>query len=188
MKIITLTTICLLFTTQILSAQTAGVLPPVDQSPLDVAYYPSDYPILKIQNKAPVNPVMRVIYSRPHVNGRIIFGGLIDYGDVWRLGANEATEIEFFRDVRIGGKTVKKGRYTLYAIPVQDKWTFIVNRDTDVWGAFKYNASRDVVRVTVPVVKNEPVEDLTMVFTKTNTGADLNVYWDTFKASLPINF
>ncbi|MCO6497418.1 MAG: DUF2911 domain-containing protein [Chitinophagaceae bacterium] len=188
MKIRTLIFLFFLFAATVLNAQTANVLPPVDQSPLDLSYFPADYPIMKIQNKAPASPVMRVLYSRPHAGGRIIFGGLIDYGDVWRLGANEATEIDFYRDVKIGGKTVKKGRYTLYAIPAQDKWTFIINREIDVWGAFKYNASKDVVRVTVPTSKNDHVEDLTMLFTKTNTGATLDVYWETTKASLPINF
>lgn len=180
--------IVLLFSFYRVAAQADTTLPPVDQSPLDESYYPNNYPILKIQNKAPLAPVMRIIYSRPHVNGRTIFGGLIDYGDVWRLGANEATEIEFFKDVKIAGKVIKKGRYTLYAIPFADKWTFILNKETDVWGAFKYNASKDVVRTTVPTMKTDTVEDLTMTFTKTNTGADLNVYWDTTKASLPINF
>ena len=60
----------------------------------------------------------RVIYGRPQKAGRPFFGpgGLVDYGQVWRLGANEATEIEFFESVRIGGKKIAKGRYTLYAV------------------------------------------------------------------------
>lgn len=170
-------------------AQSPIKLPPLDQSPMDVAYYPADYPILKIQNKAPAQPVMRVIYSRPHKAGRVIFGGLIDYGDVWRLGANEATEIDFYRDVRIHKKLIKKGRYTMYAIPYPDKWTFIINRDTDVWGAFKYNSSKDVVRMDIPLQKNDVVvEDFTIDFTKTNFGASLNIFWDTVKASVPIDF
>ncbi len=99
-----------------------------------MSYYPVGYPVLKIQDKATEPLVARVIYGRPQRNGRTIFGDLVEYGKVWRLGANEATEIEFFQDVRINGARVKKGRYTLYCIPYEEKWTMIINRDTDTWG------------------------------------------------------
>jgi len=72
-------------------------LAPLDKSPMDMSYYPVGYPILKIQDKATEPMVMRLIYSRPQLNGRKIFGELQEYGKVWRLGANEATEIEFFK-------------------------------------------------------------------------------------------
>src|SRR5665811_1771669 len=88
---------------------------------------------------------IRLIYSRPQLNGRRIFGELQDYGEVWRIGANEATEIEFFRDVKINNKKIKKGRYTLDCIPYADKWTLIVNRETNTWGIFKYDQTKDVV-------------------------------------------
>src|SRR5678810_710894 len=68
-------------------------LPEVDKSPMDVSYYPNNYPILKIQNKATEPLVARILYSRPQKQGRKIFGELVEYGKVWRLGANEATEI-----------------------------------------------------------------------------------------------
>ncbi len=64
---------------------------------MDMSYYPVNYPILKIQDKVTEPLVMRVIYSRPQLNGRKIFGELQAYGQVWRLGANEATEIEFLK-------------------------------------------------------------------------------------------
>src|SRR6201995_4065508 len=88
----------------------------LDSSPLDVSYYPVNYPVLTIQDKVSEPLVARVVYSRPQKKGRKLFGHLIGYGQVWRLGANEATEIEFFRDVKIDNKTIKKGRYTLYAL------------------------------------------------------------------------
>ena len=69
---------------------------------MDMSYYPNGYPVLKIQDKATEPLVARVIYSRPQKNGRTIFGELLEYGKVWRLGANEATEIEFFQVVKIG--------------------------------------------------------------------------------------
>src|SRR5579875_1407557 len=89
-------------------------LPGLDKSPMDMVYFPNNYPVLKIQGKATDPLIARIIYSRPQRNNRPIFGDLVKYGEVWRLGANEATEIEFFKDVNIGGKKVAKGRYTLY--------------------------------------------------------------------------
>src|SRR4051812_46063701 len=91
-------------------------IPAMDKSPMDMAYFPADYPLLKTQNKATQPPIARVIYSRPQRDNRVIFGELIEYNKVWRLGANEATEIEFYKDVTIAGKKLLKGRYTLYAI------------------------------------------------------------------------
>lgn len=168
-------------------AQTATEFPPMDKSPMDMAYYPVNYPALKIQNKVTEPLVARVIYSRPQKGGRNIFGGLVEYGKVWRLGANEATEIEFYKHVWIGGKKIPKGRYTLYAIVYEDKWTIILNRETDIWGAFKYDAKKDIVRTDVMVQKNaEALEALAIVFEKSADGTNLVIGWDTVRVSLPI--
>jgi hypothetical protein len=124
---------------------------PLDKSPLDVCYFPDNYPMLKIQGKA-TDPLMaRVIYSRPNKGDRQVFGELIAYGKLWRLGANEATEIEFFQNVKIGNDKVKKGRYTMYSIPEAGKWTVIFNKENDTWGSFGYDAKKDVAKITVPV-------------------------------------
>lgn len=164
-------------------------LPAVDKSPMDMSYFPAGYPVLKIQDKATEPLVARVVYSRPQKSGRIIFGGLVKYGEVWRLGANEATEIEFFKNVRIGGKKVNKGRYTLYAIVNEDSWTIIINKETDTWGSFKYDAKKDVVRATATTQKTDtPIESLGMAFEKTASGFNLVIGWDTIKASLPITY
>jgi Protein of unknown function (DUF2911) len=162
-------------------------LPGLDKSPMDMAYFPTDYPTLKTQNKAPLPALMRVIYSRPQRDNRAIFGELVEYGKVWRMGANEATEIEFFKDALVGGKKVPKGRYTLYAIPDTSKWTMIINKDTDTWGAFVYDPKKDVLRTEVPVQKlPSPVEPLSMTFTKTDKGAGLLIAWDNQSVTLPI--
>jgi hypothetical protein len=135
------------------------------------------------------SPDIRVIYGRPQKDGRDLFGDLIKYKEIWRIGANEATEIEFFRDVKINEKKVQKGRYTLYCIPEENFWTFINNSDKDSWGAFKYDSKKDVVRAKVPVKKRDKVvESLSIYFEKTATGANLKVKWDKADASLPINF
>jgi len=164
-------------------------IPPLDKSPMDMAYFPADYPMAKTQNKTTQPAMARVIYSRPQRDERAIFGELIQYGQVWRLGANEATEIEFFKDALIDGKKVAKGRYTLFAIPNPDKWTLIINKDTDTWGAFAYDQKKDVLRTDVEVqTLPTPVEPFSMSFTKTNKGASLVIAWETTSVSLPIEF
>ncbi|MEO6134060.1 MAG: DUF2911 domain-containing protein [Ginsengibacter sp.] len=170
------------------SSQTNANIPPIDKSPMDMSYFPVNFPILKIQNKATTPPVMRVVYSRPHREGRKIFGELQPYGEVWRLGANEATEIEFFRDIKINNQKIKKGRYTLYAIPFPDKWTMIINKETDTWGSFGYNASKDILRMNLPVATSGPVENMTIVFEKNAKGAELTMSWEDAKVCMPIEF
>jgi Protein of unknown function (DUF2911) len=164
-------------------------VPPLDKSPMDVSYYPANFPILKIQNKAAEPLMARVIYSRPQKNGRVVFGELVEYGKVWRLGANEATEIELYKDVKIDNKLLKKGRYTIYAIPNPDKWTLIFNKETDIWGAFQYDEKKDVLRTDIkPEIQQDPVEVFTLVFDKTESGANMIMAWDDVKATLPITF
>jgi hypothetical protein len=168
------------------TAQQAKV-PALDKSPMDMSYFPTDYPILKTQNKVAAPPVARVVYSRPQKDNRTIFGELVEYDKVWRMGANEATEIEFFKDVTIGGKKVPKGRYTLYAVPTESKWTMILNKDTDTWGAFVYDQKKDVLRTEVPVqTVATPVEAFSMNFNKTDKGMDLFIAWDNVSVTLPI--
>ncbi len=171
-----------------LLAQT-GTLPAVDKSPMDMSYYPGNYPVLKIQDKITEPLLARIIYSRPQKAGRTIFGGLVKYGELWRLGANEATEIEFYKNVRIGGKKINKGRYTLYAVVNENSWTIILNKETDTWGSFKYNEKKDVVRAVALVQKTDVViESFTMVFEKATAGFNLVIAWDNVKATLPVTF
>lgn len=161
--------------------------PALDKSPLDVCYFPVDYPVLKTQSKTTSSPLIRVIYSRPQKDNRTIFGELIEYNKVWRLGANEATEIEFFKDAVIAGKKIAKGRYTLYAIPTETKWTIILNRDTDVWGAFAYDLKKDVLRTDVSVATaDSPIEAFSISFNKIEKGAFMLIAWDKVSVSLPI--
>ncbi|MEO6405967.1 MAG: DUF2911 domain-containing protein [Ferruginibacter sp.] len=164
-------------------------IPTLDKSPMDMSYYPANYPLLKIQDNTSEPLVARVIYSRPQKNGRVIFGELLEYGKVWRLGANEATEIEFFQNVKINDVKIKKGRYTLYTIPTAGKWTIIVNKENDIWGSFRYDEKKDVVRVDVPVQNlGEPAESFFILFDKINaTSFNLIAGWDNAKVVLPIS-
>ena len=143
------------FTLMSAAADAQFKAPPLDKSPMDMSYYPANFPILKIQNKATEPLLARVLYSRPQKNGRNVFGDLIEYGKVWRLGANEATEIELYKDVKIDNTRLKKGRYSLYAIPFEDKWTLIFNRETDIWGAFQYDDKKDVLRTEIKLEKQQ---------------------------------
>jgi len=171
-------------------AQTPSAQSSLDSSPLDMSYYPVDYPVLKIQDKVSEPLIARVVYSRPQKRGRRLFGELVNYGQVWRLGANEATEIEFFRDVKVDGKAIKKGRYTLYALVDSDKWTIIFNKETDTWGAFRYDSSRDVLRVSEPVEKQSGVTEIfSIAFRKAaKKGAVLSFSWDDVLVKLPVSW
>jgi hypothetical protein len=165
-----------------------GKLPPVDKSPMDMSYYPNGYPVLKIQDK-PTGPLAaRVIYSRPQKNGRTVFGDLLEYGKVWRMGANEATEIEFYQNVKINTTKIKKGKYTMYCIPYADKWTVMINKETDTWGSFKYDSKKDIAKTDVAVQKQtEITEAFVMAFEKSATGFTLVIAWDDVKVSVPIS-
>ncbi|HKG67898.1 MAG TPA: DUF2911 domain-containing protein, partial [Segetibacter sp.] len=157
----------------------------LDKSPMDISYYPENYPILKMRAQANGEPLARIIYSRPQLKGRDIFGQEVKYNQVWRLGANEATELELFKNATIGGKRIPKGRYVLYCIPTEKKWTIIVNKDNYSWGSFTYKSDKDVARIDVPVQKNDAItEALTIYFEKSN----LILLWENIKASVPVSF
>lgn len=160
----------------------------LDKSPLDVTYFPPNFPILKMRGQVTGDPLARVLYSRPQKKGRSIFGNEVKYNEVWRLGANEATEIELFKNATVGGKKIPKGKYSLFCIPTETKWTLIFNKDNFNWGSFMYKAEKDVARIEVPVKSNnENVEAFTMFF-ENSGGNQLVILWDELKATVPISF
>ena len=177
------------------SDATVKVLPPVsnytnpDRSPMDMVYFPTDYPLLKMAGKTTVPPLMRIIYSRPQKQGRQIFGGLVQYDMPWRLGANEATEIEFFSAATVAGKTVKPGRYILYCIPQETKWTFVLNSNLYSWG-LEQNRQKDQIQFEVPVEKtNLAIEYFTIACEKKSDKSTALIFlWDDVKAKLPVSF
>jgi hypothetical protein len=155
---------------------------------MDMSYFPVDYPKLKMTGSIHEPPIARVIYSRPQKNNRTIFGNLVKYGSIWRLGANEASEIEFFRDVNITDKKVAKGRYIIYCIPQEDNWTLVLNSDLFTWG-LKIDSTKDEYKFNIPIAKTRfPYELFTMEFEKAGKGMQLNMEWDSVKASLPITW
>ena len=164
-----------------------AIVSTLDKSPLDVVYFPMEYPKLKMIGSIKTPPVFRVFYSRPQKSGRTIFGGVVKFGERWRLGANEATEIEFFQDVTIQGTKVSKGNYILYCIPQPTEWTLILNSDLYDWG-LKIDEAKDIFKFTVPVVKAaRTIEEFTMETEATSTGANLWIGWDDTRVALPVD-
>jgi hypothetical protein len=160
----------------------------IDRSAMDMAYFPVDYPIQKTTGKVEGPPMARVIFSRPSRHGRAIFGNLVPYGHPWRMGANEATELELFAPATIQGKNVNKGRYILYCIPEPNQWTFVLNTNLYTWG-LKQDSTKDAYRFTVPVNQRTPmIEHFTMVFAPAENGANLITAWEQSEAQLPIQF
>jgi hypothetical protein len=129
---------------------------------------------------------IKVTYGRPYKKGRVIFGGLQKYGEVWRCGADEATEITFAKDATFAGKTVKAGTYTLWVIPNEKQWTIILNSDTKFWGTqHEQHKGKDFLHVDVPVQNlDNVVEQLTIRFPGTN----MIIEWDKTRVAIPYFF
>lgn len=167
----------------------------VDKSPMDMIYFPVDFPKEKMVDPAGGNPVARVIYSRPQKKGRAIFADstgtqnfIQQYGKAWRLGANEATEIEFFKDVIISGQKLAQGRYIIYCIPYSYKWIIIFNDNLYSWG-LHFDQTKDIIKTELPVIKNNAsLEYLTMSFQEAPHGCNLVMAWGNVKVSMPIIF
>ena len=133
---------------------------------------------------------IKITYSQPHKRGRAIFGGLVPFGQVWRTGANEATELTVTRDIKINGTDLKAGSYSLFTIPQKDAWTIIINGELGLWGAYNYNSKLDVAWFDVPVtpVTEFVYEAFTILIDPRNARADLVLAWDRSKVIIPIQF
>ncbi len=164
-----------LFTTEIQAQKFSGL----DKSPHDISYY-------KTSRGAP--PLVKVVYGRPQLKGRKIGSELAPYGKIWRTGANEATEVTFYKDVQVGDKAVKAGTYVLHTIPGEKEWTVILNSNLNVWGAYQYDKNADVARIKVPAeTAAETLEAFSIAFKGTNSGADMVLGWGTTRINIPVN-
>lgn len=174
--------------TNLLKREPVNPYAAVDLSPMDMIYFPENFSKKKMEKLVSGKPKARVIYSRPHRQDRKVFGGLVKWGEAWRLGANEATEMELFENITIKGKQIPAGRYSLYAIPYEDRWTVVFNSEIFIWG-LKFDPAKDVARIDVPVnTKNQLIEYFTMVFENTDSGADLVMAWESTEVRLAIEF
>jgi hypothetical protein len=127
-------------------------------------------------------------YASPRAKGRKIYGELVPFGQVWRTGANEATTLLTPVDLTIGGAAVPAGSYTIFAVPNKDKWTLIISKKTGEWGTDYPGQANDLVRVDMKVsALPSPVENFTISFEKAGSGANLNIDWETTRASVMIS-
>ena len=170
----------------------AQKFPGIDKSIMDVTYYPigaHGVAFAKtLEAKAALTPRIKVIYSRPLVNGRTVFGDLVKFNEDWRFGANESTEIDFYTPVQFGETILAPGRYTLYCIPKADTWTLKIHPSLDGWGSYGYDSSRDLASVTVPVSKSaDLIEAFSIALYEASPGVvHLKAGWEHTVAEFPI--
>jgi hypothetical protein len=128
-------------------------------------------------------------YGRPYLKGRKAVGGsLAPYGKVWRTGADEATTLETTGNLDIGGLAVPAGKYALFTIPGQNKWTLIISKNSKQWGAFSYKESEDFGRVDMTARSlSSPVEQFTIALEPGGgSKATLKMSWENTEVSVPI--
>ena len=147
----------------------------LDKSPMDIASFPSNY---RVSEK-----VIKIIYSRPQLKGRSL-EKLAPLGKKWRTGANEATEVTFYKDVIFGGAAVKAGTYTMYAIPGKATWTVALSSQLNVWGVYFHKDENDVAKVTIPVKQTE--ENLDVFSIAIDEDMTINMGWGTTLISIPV--
>ena len=123
-----------------------------------------------------------IAYGSPSVKGRTIWGDLVAYDKVWRAGANDATTFETSKDITVQGKKLAAGKYSFFLIPKQSgTWTAVFNKEPKQWGAYKYEESKDALRVDV---KTKPLQTTqeTLVYKINSNGFTMD--WD--KISVPV--
>ena len=147
----------------------------LDKSPMDIASFPSNY---RVSEK-----VIKIIYSRPQLKGRSL-EKLAPLGKKWRTGANEATEVTFYKDVVFGGTAVKAGTYTMYAVPGKATWTVALSSQLNVWGVYFHKDENDVAKVTIPVKQTE--ENLDVFSIAIDEDMTINLGWGTTLISIPV--
>jgi hypothetical protein len=150
----------------------------LDKDPVDIAYLTTD-------NKMP-QPLVKVVYGRPKKEAEHVFGEQVPFGEIWRTGANEATEIKFYTDMSFGKKLVKAGTYVLHTIPGEKEWTIILNNNTDTWGAFFYDQSKDVVRVKIPAKEAEEIDVFSIGFKEEFKNTYMVLAWDQTRIDIPL--
>lgn len=166
----------------------------IDKSPLDAVYYPARAAFrafAKTDSAAmAMEPKIRVLYSRPYKKGREVWGGdLAPYGEPYRLGANETTEITFFAPVKIGDHLVPAGRYSIGAIPNANSWEVFFSLDVDGWGVYAYKPEHNIATISVPTSKvEEVIENFSISLYEASPGTvHLKMGWDTTVVEVPIS-
>ena len=128
-----------------------------------------------------------VTYSRPAVKGRVIWGDLVPYNEIWRTGANEATSLVTTGEATIAGKKIPAGEYSIYTLPTPGEWTVIISTEKGAWGSFTYAKEKDAHRFTVKPAAAPHVERMRFSFENmTDTSADLVLSWEKLQVTIPI--
>ena len=166
----------------VLSALTMIAALPAQAPKVDV---PAASPASTLKQRVGFTDI-EINYSRPGIKNRTVFGGLVAFDQVWRAGANAATQITFSTPVKLNGTEVPAGTYGLFAIPGREQWTVILNKTFKQWGAYKYDAKDDVLRVQVtPVSLAQAVETFTIDINDIrDESATLNLIWE--KTRVPV--
>lgn len=164
-----------------------------DASPMDIAQYPNRsrfQNFLKPEEVADNQPKIKVIYSRPQMKGRTIFGELLKYDEMWRVGANQTTLISFYEDVTIGGKDLRKGTYGLFAKVHEDNWELIIHKNTQSWGAAKHDEKDNLVTVkAMTAATPKTLEALSITYEeKGDNQVDMLIGWENTMVRLPVVF
>lgn len=129
-----------------------------------------------------------IVYSRPSVKGRKIWGALVPYGQVWRTGANENTTFEISSDAIINGKKLPAGKYGLHTIPNQNEWTIIFNKVNNEWGSFKYDEKQDALRVAAKPLPDKFQEVLTINFDNVlPTATEVVIAWENLRVPFTVD-
>ena len=126
--------------------------------------------------------MVKVHYGRPQVKGRTIFGDLIPYDQVWRTGADEATTISFSQAALVAGQKVERGTYALFTVPSEDGWKLVLNSQAKQWGAYKHDASKDVLKADITASAHDNTEVLT--FASADNG--IQFMWADVAVSIPV--
>ena len=151
----------------------------LDKAPHDIAYY---------RESMVTQPLVKVSYGRPSIKeNEKVFGNKVPFGKIWSTGANEATEIKLYQDVKFGDKLVSAGTYVLLTIPGENEWEIILNTNLDVWGAFQYNPAADVVRIKVPVSKAEHLDVFSVGFKRKDNEVIMVLGWESTRVKIPMN-
>lgn len=131
---------------------------------------------------------VRIYYGSPSVRDRKIFGDLVQYGELWRTGANEATTIVADSDVLLNGNRLPAGKYALFTIPGESQWTVVINKVADQWGAYEYNKKEDVLRFDVPADLNLGFLERMRIYFESpdDIGATIRIHWERSGISLRI--
>ena len=165
--------------------------PSLDVSPMDRATYPRTAAFGNYLDEDDPNkqPKIKVYYSRPYKKDRVIFGDLVKYGEDWRLGANEGTEVTFHQNVELEGVVIPRGRYRLYAEVNQDKWDIVVSTHTNTAGMRDIDKTKELGRFKAMTSKTDNLrEQFTIGFQKIDEGnVNMLFEWDNVRATLPIN-